>query len=230
MTVHDTAAETQAEEPPAEVPGDDPPAEVQGDEPPADELDTLALHRPEVLRAAVEAVLFVRDSAVSVTELAVGLRRPEPEVSAALDALGAALDERGAGMELREVAGGYRLYTRIEVAPAVELFLRDAQHTRLSAAALETLAVIAYRQPVARSRIAAIRGVAVDAVVRTLLSRGLITEVGADPTTGAGLYATTELFLDKIGMIGLDQLPSLAPLLPGVEDLDADDGLDLDAY
>lgn len=197
---------------------------------PIDEVTALGLDRAEVLRAAIEAILFVSDTAVSSTELAAAVRRPQRDVQAALAALGDELDSRRAGIELREIAGGYRLYTRTEVAPAVELFLRDTQRTRLSAAALETLAVIAYRQPVARSRIAAIRGVAVDAVVRTLLSRGLVTEVGVDPDTGAGLYATTDLFLEKIGVTGLDQLPSLAPLLPGVEDLDADDGLELDAY
>lgn len=204
--------------------------ELPPDEVPVDELVALGLDQPDALRAAVEAVLFVSDTAVSVTDLAIGLRRPAGEVQAALAALAADLDDRRAGIELRELAGGYRMYTRTDVAPAVELFLRDAQRTRLSTAALETLAVIAYRQPVTRSRIAAIRGVAVDAVVRTLLSRGLVTEVGVDRDTGAGLYATTDLFLEKIGVTGLDQLPSLAPLLPGVEDLDADDGLDLDAY
>lgn len=209
---------------------DEPSPELQAEDPSTDELAGLGLDQQGPLRAAVEAVLFVADAAISLTDLAVGLRRPAQEVQAALASLAAQLDDRGAGTELRELAGGYRLYTRTEVAPAVELFLRDAARTRLSAAALETLAVIAYRQPVARSRIAAIRGVAVDAVVRTLLSRGLVTEVGVDPDSGAGLYATTELFLEKIGVTGLDQLPSLAPLLPGVEDLDADDGLDLDAY
>ena len=158
------------------------------------------------------------------------LRVPEPSVRLALDAIGAELDDRAAGIELRELAGGYRFSTRSAVAPAVERFLRDGQRTRLSQAALETLAVIAYRQPVTRGRIAAIRGVSVDGVIRTLLSRGLVAEVGVDADSQAGLYATTDLFLDKIGLTGLDELPSLAPLLPDLNDLDADDGVDFDAF
>jgi segregation and condensation protein B len=172
------------------------------------------------LRGAVEAVLFVSDAPLSVTTLAAGLDQPEGSVQAALDALAAELDRRGAGVELSAVAGGYRLYTREALAPAVEAFLREGQRSRLTQAALETLAVIAYRQPVTRGRVSAIRGVNVDAVARTLLSRGLIAEVGTDPETGAGLYGTTELFLEKLGLSGLDDLPSLAPLLPDVDDLD----------
>jgi segregation and condensation protein B len=103
----------------------------------------------------------------------------------------------------------------------VETFLQDGQRSRLSQAALETLAVIAYRQPVTRSRISAIRGVNVDGVVRTLLARGLIVEVGADPETGGGLFRTTALFLERMGLTSLDELPSLAPLLPDVEGLDS---------
>ena len=200
--------------------------------PPAEseELDTLGLDDPARLRAAVEAVLFVSDAALSITDLAVSLRRPEPDVRAALGAIAADLDQRGAGIELRELAGGFRFSTRTEVAPAVERFLRDGQRTKLSQAALETLAVVAYRQPVTRGRIAAIRGVSVDGVIRTLLSRGLIAEVGVDADSQAGLYATTDLFLDKIGLAGLDELPSLAPLLPDLDDLNADDGVDFDAF
>ena len=203
--------------------------EPQHDEPEQDDGD-LGLDEPAALLAAVEAVLFVSEAPVSVTHLAAGLRRPEAEVVAAVDRLRADLDVRAAGIELREAAGGVRLYTRAGVAPAVERFLDDGQRGRLSQAALETLAVVAYRQPVTRGRVAAIRGVSVDGVVRTLVGRGLISEVGADPVTGAGLYATTDLFLEKIGVTGLDELPSLAPLLPGLEELEADDGLDFDAF
>jgi segregation and condensation protein B len=142
-------------------------------------------------------------------------------VHEALDALRTSYDERGAGVELREVAGGVRIYTRAEHAAAVEQFLLEGQRSRLTQAALETLAVIAYRQPVTRSRISAIRGVNVDGVVRTLLARGLIVEVGTDPETGGGLFRTTELFLEKMGITSLDELPSLAPLLPDVDGLDA---------
>jgi segregation and condensation protein B len=116
-----------------------------------------------------------------------------------------------------------RIYTRPTVAGHVERFLQDGQRSRLSQAALETLAVIAYRQPVTRSRVSAIRGVNVDGVVRTLLTRGLIVEVGTDQATGADLFRTTDLFLERMGMTSLDELPSLAPLLP---DLDGLDGLE----
>jgi segregation and condensation protein B len=196
----------------------------------SDEIDDLGLPEPHVLRAAVEAILFVTDTPLVPADLAAALRRPVPQVLEALRRIGTDLDERQAGIVLREIAGGFRLYTRAELGPAVERFLRDGQRTKLTQAALETLAVIAYRQPVTRGRVAAIRGVSVDGVVRTLLNRGLIAEVGADADTGAGLYATTDLFLEKIGVGGLDELPSLAPLLPDVDDLDADDGLDLDAF
>jgi segregation and condensation protein B len=123
------------------------------------------------------------------------------------------------------VAGGVRFYTRPEVASQVEVFLQDGQRSRLTQAALETLAVVAYRQPVTRARVSAIRGVNVDGVIRTLLSRGLVVEVGSDPETGGGLLRTTELFLEKMGMTSLEGLPSLAPLLP---DLDGLDGVDTD--
>ncbi|MGZ6740654.1 MAG: SMC-Scp complex subunit ScpB, partial [Nocardioides sp.] len=121
---------------------------------------------------------------------------------------------RRAGMTLRRVGEGWRLYTRDEHAPVVERWLVDGQRSRLTQAALETLAVIAYRQPVTRSRISAIRGVGVDGVMRTLLARGLVHEVGPDPDSGGGLYATTPLFLERLGLTGLDELPELAPLLP----------------
>lgn len=176
---------------------------------------------PEQLSAALEAILFVVEAPVTVTALATAVQQPTGEVKRALDTLRASYDERGAGIELRDVAEGVRIYTRAEHAGAVEQFLHEGQRSRLTQAALETLAVIAYRQPVTRSRISAIRGVNVDGVVRTLLARGLIVEVGTDPETGGGLFRTTELFLEKMGLTSLDELPSLAPLLPDVEGLDA---------
>ena len=179
------------------------------------------LSEPAELTAAVEAILFVQDAPISVAALAAGVEQTTDAVAAALQRLGAAYDERRAGIELREVAGGVRLYTRAEHADAVEHFLQDGHRTRLSQAALETLAVIAYRQPATRARVSAIRGVNVDGVVRTLLARGLIVEVGADPETGGGLFRTTDLFLERMGLGSLDELPSLAPLLPGVEGIDA---------
>jgi segregation and condensation protein B len=178
------------------------------------------LDDPTDLAAALEAVLFVLDAPVPVAVLAAALERPAPAVEAALEALRTGYDDRRAGIELRDVAGGVRLYTRPAYAPVVEKYLRDGQRSRLTQAALETLAVIAYRQPVTRARVAAIRGVNVDGVVRTLLARGLISEVGSDPDTGGGLFATTELFLEKMGLQSLDELPSLAPLLPDLDSLD----------
>jgi segregation and condensation protein B len=175
---------------------------------------------PERLRAALEAILFVVESPVTVTALATAVQQPTDVVVAALDELRAGYDDRAAGIELREVAGGVRIYTRSECADAVEQFLQEGQRSRLTQAALETLAVIAYRQPVTRSRVSAIRGVNVDGVVRTLLARGLIVEVGTEADTGGGLFGTTELFLEKMGLSSLDELPSLAPLLPDIEGLD----------
>ncbi|HET8583054.1 MAG TPA: SMC-Scp complex subunit ScpB [Jatrophihabitans sp.] len=175
---------------------------------------------PNRLAGQLEAILFVVEAPVTVTALAAAVDRPAPVVYDALDALRAAYDERSAGFELREVAGGVRLYTRAEHADVVEQFLQDGQRSRLTQAALETLAVIAYRQPVTRARVSAIRGVNVDGVVRTLLARGLVVEVGADPETGGGLFRTTDLFLERMGLTSLDELPSLAPLLPDVEGLD----------
>lgn len=181
----------------------------------------LAHVEPEQLAAALEAILFVVEAPVMVTALATAVQQPVDLVQQALDALGAGYDERGAGVELRAVSGGVRIYTRPEHAAAVEQFLQEGQRSRLTQAALETLAVIAYRQPVTRSRISAIRGVNVDGVVRTLLARGLIVEVGSDPETGGGLFRTTDLFLEKMGLDSLAGLPSLAPLLPDVDGLDA---------
>ena len=180
----------------------------------------LRLADPVDLVSALEAVLFVVESPVSVAALASSLQLTTAAITEALDTLRTSYDERNAGMELREVAGGVRLFTRAQHAEIVEHFLHDGQRTRLTQAALETLAVIAYRQPVTRQRVSAIRGVNVDGVVRTLLARGLVVEVGQDPDTGGGLFRTTEMFLEKMGLRSLDELPSLAPLLPDLDGLD----------
>jgi segregation and condensation protein B len=178
------------------------------------------LSDPADLVAAVEAILFVVDAPVSIASLAVSLQQTTDAVLTAVDALRTTYDERNAGFEVRDIAGGVRLYTRPEHADVVEHFLQDGQRSKLTQAALETLAVIAYRQPVTRARVSAIRGVNVDGVVRTLLARGLIVEVGNDPETGGGLFRTTQLFLEKMGLHSLDELPSLAPLLPDLDGLD----------
>ncbi|MFL6156870.1 MAG: SMC-Scp complex subunit ScpB, partial [Marmoricola sp.] len=121
------------------------------------------------------------------------------------------------------VAGGWRYYTREEYAGVVERFVLDGQQARLTQAALETLAVVAYKQPVSRARVSAIRGVNVDGVMRTLLTRGLLEEAGTDAETGAHLYRTTVYFLERIGITSLDELPELAPFVPDMDDFDFDE-------
>jgi segregation and condensation protein B len=172
------------------------------------------------LRAALEAVLLVVDDPVSEVALAQVVEEPRDKVAAALRELAAEYTEQGRGFDLREVAGGWRFYTRSNYAPVVERFVRDGQHARLTQAALETLAVVAYRQPVSRVRVSAVRGVNVDAVMRTLVARGLVEEAGTEHETGAILYRTTSYFLERLGLRSLDELPELAPFLPAVDELD----------
>jgi segregation and condensation protein B len=187
------------------------------------ELPKLDLADPQTLRGALEALLFIADAPMELPQLAAAVQRPVADVAEALAAIAAELDERDTGWQLLPAAGGFRLYTRQRYAPIIEGFLLEGQRSKLSQAALETLAVIAYRQPVTRARVSAIRGVNVDGVVRTLLARGLITEVGVDPETGGGLYRTTDGFLEKMGIGSVDELPSLAPLLPELDTLDSDE-------
>jgi segregation and condensation protein B len=171
------------------------------------------------LRACIEAVLLVVDEPVPDVLLAQVLERPRDEVAAELRALAGAYTAEGRGFDLREVAGGWRLYTREECAPVVERFFTDGQEVRLTQAALEALAVVAYRQPVSRGRVSAVRGVNCDAVMRTLTLRGLVEEQSTDPETGAILYRTTDYFLERLGLASLSDLPELAPFLPDdVED------------
>lgn len=174
------------------------------------------------LPARLEAVLLVTDEPVPAVTLAAAVEHPVPEVEAALLALEHDYTAAARGLDLRQVAGGWRLYTRAECAPWVERFVLDGQSARLTQAALETLAVVAYRQPVTRARISAVRGVNVDGVVRTLVARGLVVEAGTDPESTAVLYRTTDLFLERLGLRTLDELPSLAPYLPDLADLDLD--------
>jgi segregation and condensation protein B len=181
--------------------GDDP----KGDGPEEGEPD---------LRAALEAILMVVDEPVAEVMLAQILERPRDEVATALRELAAEYTAQGRGFDLRDVAGGWRFYTRPVCAPLVERFVRDGQQARLTQAALETLAVVAYRQPVSRARVSAIRGVNSDGVMRTLTLRGLIEEAGQDPEHQAILYQTTTYFLERLGLRGLDELPDLAPFLP----------------
>jgi segregation and condensation protein B len=171
------------------------------------------------LRPSLEALLMIADQPLDESTLATAVGYPVPEVAGALTALAAEYAEQGRGFELRNVAGGWRYYTREELAPVVEAFVLDGQQARLTQAALETLAVVAYRQPVSRARVSAIRGVNVDGVMRTLLTRGLVEEAGQDHSSGAYLYRTTSYFLERIGVTSLDDLPELAPYLPDLNDL-----------
>ncbi|MGH3097032.1 MAG: SMC-Scp complex subunit ScpB [Streptosporangiales bacterium] len=170
------------------------------------------------LRSAVEAVLMVVDEPIPSVQLAQVLEVPRGDVEAAVRGLSDEYTQAGRGFDLREVAGGWRFYSRPEWAPVVERFVLDGQQARLTQAALEALAVIAYRQPVSRSRISAVRGVNCDGVVRTLVSRGLIEEAGAEEN-GAALYRTTGYFLERLGLQSLDELPEIAPYLPELDDM-----------
>src|SRR4051795_12508221 len=184
-----------------------------------DMSETLEVPLAE-LRPALEAVLMVADQPLDHVTLASAVGYPPGEVSDALQALAAEYADQGRGFDLRNVAGGWRYYTREEYAPVVERFVLDGQQARLTQAALETLAVVAYKQPVSRARVSAIRGVNVDGVMRTLVSRGLVEEAGHDAETTATLYRTTGYFLERIGVTSLEDLPDLAPFLPELGDLD----------
>ena len=208
------------------------------------QYDTLSMHTPSValdeeepaglfatdsalvadhdIPGALEAVLLVVDAPVGESALATALGCAVDRVRVELSALERRYAEARSGIEVRRAGGGWRLYTRDRFAPVVERFVLDGQQARLSKAALETLAVVAYRQPVTRARIAGVRGVNVDGVIRTLVARGLIEEVGHDAETGGLLYRTTELFLERLGLSSLDDLPSLGPLLPEIDTLEDD--------
>ncbi|GAB08369.1 chromosome segregation and condensation protein ScpB [Gordonia araii NBRC 100433] len=178
--------------------------------------DAIVLGDAE-LRSALEAVLLVVDTPVSVEELATATEQDRLRVKEMLVRMSEELAAANSGIDLRFTADGWRYYTRAEFAPYVERLLLDGTRTKLTRAALETLAVIAYRQPVSRARVSAIRGVNVDGVIRTLVARGLINEVGTDPQTSATTYGTTELFLERLGLATLSELPDLGPLLPDVD-------------
>ena len=177
------------------------------------------MSQPE-LHPALEAILMVVDEPVTELVLAQITERPTEEVVAALTALASSYEESGRGFMLKEIAGGWRFYSHPDQAAMVEKFVLDGQQSRLTQAALETLAVIAYRQPVSRARVSAIRGVNVEAVMKTLVTRGLVEERGTEPDSGAIMYGTTSYFLEKIGIRSLEDLPALAPFLPDVDGLD----------
>jgi segregation and condensation protein B len=183
--------------------------------------ETLAV-AVAALRPALEAVLMVADQPLDELTLASAVGYPVREVTGALAGLADDYTRQGRGFELRNVAGGWRFYTREEYAAVVEAFILDGQQARLTQAALETLAVVAYKQPVSRQRVSAIRGVNVDGVIRTLLSRGLVEESGHDGESGANLYRTTSYFLERIGVSSIDDLPDLAPYLPDMDDMEDD--------
>jgi len=188
------------------------------DDSPADDLVAPAAE----LKPALEAVLMVTDQPLDHLTLAQAVGHPPQQVERALTELAAEYAEQGRGFDLRSVGGGWRYYTREEFAPIIEKYVLDGQQARLTQAALETLAVVAYRQPVSRARVSAIRGVNVDGVMRTLLTRGLVEEAGHDRETGAVLYRTSAYFLERMGLGSLDELPPLAPLLPDMSELESE--------
>lgn len=169
------------------------------------------------LRSRLESILLVVDTPVAAAELARVLEVGRDDVEKQLLEWAEELNTRASGIELRNSAEGWRLYTRAENADAVEAFVLDGTQTKLSRAAMETLAVVAYRQPVTRAQVAGVRGVNVDGVMRTLTLRGLVAEVDPDEASGAHRYITTELFLELLGIDSLERLPDLAPLLPEID-------------
>lgn len=191
---------------------------------PADLEQAPAPRTPAEISGALEALLLLAEEPLRVAELAVAVGEPEAVVEDALAELVAFYDETGRGFELRQVGGGWRYYTREEHAELVAAYVLEGQQARLSQAALETLAVIAYTQPISRGRVSAVRGVNVDGVIRTLLARGLVAEAGQDPESGAALFVTTSYFLERMGLRVLDDLPALAPHLPEAEALEAELG------
>ena len=179
----------------------------------------------QALTGALEALLLMATEAMTASELAEATQTPVETVEDCLREIAAFYDEHRRGIELRHLAGGWRFWTRADHAELISAWVLEGQHSRLSQAALETLAVIAYLQPISRSRVSAVRGVNVDGVVRTLLARGLITEADTrrpdqSGPRGAGLLTTTDLFAERMGLESLDELPPLAPHLPDASALE----------
>ncbi len=186
------------------------------------DVDEVVELDDEPLGGAIEALLLMATEPVPSVELAQALHVPVVRVEAVLAVLVRFYIDSARGFELRHAGGGWRYATRPEFAPMVSAYVLEGQHGRLSQAALETLAVIAYLQPASRSRISAVRGVNVDGVVRTLLARDLIAESGRDPVSGAVLFTTTGYFLERMGLTSVDDLPPLAPHLPDASTLEAE--------
>ncbi len=226
------ALPTQREHGPAGAPAETAPETAPDTEPEAaaGTTDDGPGLNPGLLKPRLEAVLMVVENPVPDVVLAQVLEEPTEAVVTALRELSAEYTAHGRGFDLRQVAGGWRFYTRPEHAEAVEKFVLDGQRSKLTQAALETLAVVAYRQPVSRSRISAVRGVNCDGVMRTLLARGLVEEYGVEPESGAFLYRTTDFFLERMGLVSLDELPELAPFLPEVDALEAETEGGLDGF
>lgn len=208
-----------------EVP--EPAAVDLADDPAADDSAALGIEvatEPELeddeLGRVLEALLLIVDTPITVEALASATGQPVHRITDKLPEMAAELSARDSGIDLREAAGGWRMYTRARFAPYVERLLLDGSRAKLTRAALETLAVVAYRQPVTRARVSAVRGVNVDAVIRTLVARGLITEAGTDSDSGATTFATTEMFLERLGLTSLSDLPDIAPLLPDADVID----------
>ena len=171
---------------------------------------------------AIEAILMVADEPIPPHLLAQLLEIPPARVDEICDQLAAAYDAEDRGFVLVKVAGGYRFQSHPDLAPYIERFVLDGQSARLSAAAMETLAIVAYKQPVSRAQVAAIRGVNVDGVMRTLQQRGYIGEVARDPGPGQPvLYGTTPSFLEKLGLDSIDDLPPLGDFVPAAEVMEA---------
>lgn len=176
------------------------------------------------LRAAIEALLTVAETPLSIVTIAGALEVPINEVRSEIEALvgeyDSAHDGAGRGFELREVGGGWRFFVRQTHDWGVRQLVANENPAKLSQAALETLAVIAYRQPISRGQISSIRGVNVDSVVRTLISRGLVSELYTDAETGASMFGTTELLLEQLGINSLEELPAISPYLPDQDSID----------
>ncbi len=230
MSEDDTApVEVPVEVPGAASGGVADPTVAGADDPEALAFDVDTL--PGGALAALEAVLMVADEPIPAVRLATALALPTERVEALLAELAAEYrGEHGGrvrGFELRHAGAGWRIYSAAAYGDVVGRFVVDGQTARLTQAALETLAVVAYRQPVTRGQVSAVRGVNVDGVMRTLTARGLVAEVGTEPTSGALLYGTTGYFLERMGLSDLDELPPLAPYLPDIDGLDGVDTAEL---